>query len=77
MSAIKKLLASNLERLVIVDEAYIDFGAASAYKLTKKYDNLLVVMTYSKSRSLAGARLGFAIGNEEIIKDLEKIKIFL
>ena len=74
ISDIERIVASNPDRVIVVDEAYVDFGGESAIPLTKKYDNLLVCMTYSKSRGMAGARLGFAIGNAELIADLELMK---
>lgn len=74
LSHIETLLQKNADKLVVIDEAYIDFGGTSSASLIDKYDNLLVVQTFSKSRSLAGLRIGFALANESIIADLNKVK---
>ena len=74
LSAIESILQHNPDVVVIVDEAYVDFGAATAQPLLEKYENLLVVQTTSKSRSLAGMRIGYAIGNEKMISYLNDVK---
>ena len=74
LSKIEVLLQNNKDSVVVVDEAYVDFGAETAISLINQYDNLLVIQTLSKSRSLAGLRVGFAVGNAELIEGLERVK---
>ena len=74
LDKIERLVAADRDRIVVIDEAYIDFGNESAVKLIDKYDNLIVTQTFSKSRSMAGARLGFGVANESVINDLMSIK---
>jgi len=74
LTDIERLLQANTESVVVIDEAYVDFGGESAIPLTARYSNLLVVQTLSKSRSLAGLRVGFAVGHADLIEALERVK---
>ena len=74
LADIEGLLESNRDSVVVIDEAYVDFGGESAIPLTAKFPNLLVVQTLSKSRSLAGLRVGFAVGHADLIEALERVK---
>lgn len=74
INAIENLLKVNRDSVMVLDEAYIDFGGQSGVPLTESYDNLLIVQTLSKSRALAGLRVGFAIGHENLIEALERVK---
>ncbi len=74
LDGIRAVLDKNRDVVCIVDEAYVDFGAESALKLLDEYDNLLIIQTFSKSRSMAGLRIGYAIGSETMIKYLNDVK---
>lgn len=74
LSVIEDIIKNNQDVIVVVDEAYIDFAGRSAIELISKYDNLLVVQTFSKSRSMAGMRIGYAMGNAALIKALNDVK---
>ena len=74
MSDVERIVAKDPKRLVIVDEAYVDFGGESCLPLVDKYPNIIVVQTYSKSRNMAGARIGFGIANKDIIDDMRNVK---
>ncbi len=74
LDKVEEIIKSNQDVVVIVDEAYVDFGGVSAKCLLEKYENLLVVQTFSKSRSMAGMRIGYAMGNKDLIKALNDVK---
>lgn len=74
LDTVEDIIRHNQKSVVIVDEAYVDFGGESALKFINKYDNLLVVQTFSKSRSMAGMRIGFAIGHKDLIKAMKDVK---
>ncbi|MDO4623303.1 MAG: histidinol-phosphate transaminase, partial [Eubacteriales bacterium] len=74
LAKVEQIVAQNRDVVVMVDEAYVDFGADSALALLEKYDNLLVIQTFSKSRSMAGMRIGYAIGGKKLIKYMQDVK---
>ena len=77
LDGIRDILEHNQDVVVIVDEAYIDFGGETAQSLLDTYENLLIVQTFSKSRSLAGLRIGYAMGSPELIRALHDVKYSL
>ncbi len=74
LETVEEIIRTNRDSVVIVDEAYVDFGGVSALGLVEKYDNLLVVQTFSKSRAMAGMRIGFCVGNEKLVRYLNDVK---
>jgi histidinol-phosphate aminotransferase len=74
LEAIERILKNNMDSVIIIDEAYIDYGGESAVKLIDQYPNLLVIQTFSKSRALAGLRVGFALGHKDLIEGLDRVK---
>ncbi|WP_265444564.1 histidinol-phosphate transaminase [Acetivibrio straminisolvens] len=74
IESIRRILEKNADKVVIIDEAYVDFGARSSVELIKEFENILVIQTLSKSRALAGLRVGFALGSEQLIEGLDRVK---
>ena len=74
LDAVEEIVSRNSDSVVIVDEAYVDFAGPSAISLVDKYENLLVVQTFSKSRSMAGMRVGFAVGSPKLIRFMQDVK---
>lgn len=74
LTVLENIIQHNSDVIVIIDEAYIDFAGRSAVELVNQYDNLLVVQTFSKSRSMAGMRIGYAMGNSELIRAMNDVK---